>query len=84
MCLLENGATRGEQNIAATGRVDVVAPVATSCNARWRDQLVAAVERLTGRKVRTFLSGSSRPGESAVEVFVLEPGHGAAGAGVRG
>jgi hypothetical protein len=37
------------------------------------DQLVAAVERLTVRKVRTVLSGSSTPGESAVEVFVLEP-----------
>jgi hypothetical protein len=42
------------------------------------DQLVAAVERLTGRKVRTFLSGSSTPGESAIEVFVLEPDLGAA------
>ena len=41
------------------------------------DQLVAAVERLTGRKVRMFLSGSSTPGDSAVEVFVLEPDHGA-------
>jgi hypothetical protein len=39
------------------------------------DQLVAAVERLTGRKVRTFLSGSSTPGESVVQVFVLEPDH---------
>jgi hypothetical protein len=26
-----------------------------------------------GRKVRTFLSGSSTEAESAVEVFVLEP-----------
>ncbi len=37
------------------------------------DQLVAAVERLTQRKVRTFISGSSTAAESAVEVFVLEP-----------
>jgi len=40
--------------------------------------------RLTGRKVRTFLSGSSTPGESAVEVFVLEPDRGADGASARG
>ena len=40
-------------------------------------QLVAAVERLTGRRVRTFLSGSSTLGESAVEVFVLESDQGA-------
>jgi hypothetical protein len=48
------------------------------------DELVAAVERLTGRTVRTFLSGSSTAGESSVEVFVLEPDHGADSAGARG
>ena len=37
------------------------------------EQLTAAVERITGRTVRLFLSGSSTPGESSVEVFVLEP-----------
>jgi hypothetical protein len=36
-------------------------------------QLVAAVDRLTGRTVRTFLSGPSILGEGSVEVFVLEP-----------
>jgi uncharacterized protein YbcI len=38
------------------------------------DRLVACVERLTGRTVHSFLSGSSTRGESSVEVFVLEPG----------
>ena len=36
-------------------------------------QLIAAVERLTGRTVRTLLTGTSALGEDAVEVFVLEP-----------
>jgi len=36
-------------------------------------QLVATVERLTGRTVRSFLSGTSTHAESSVEVFVLEP-----------
>jgi uncharacterized protein YbcI len=35
-------------------------------------KLVSAVERLTGRKVKSFLSGMSTLGEDAVEVFVLE------------
>ena len=48
------------------------------------DQLVAAVEMLTGRKVRTFLSGSSTAGESAVEVFVLVPDDGANATGAGG
>ena len=35
-------------------------------------QLIAAVERLTRRTVRTFLSGSDKDGASAIEAFVLE------------
>ena len=34
---------------------------------------MAAVERLTERKVIKFLSGTSTPGDASVEVFVLEP-----------
>jgi uncharacterized protein YbcI len=83
VCLLENGATRGEQNIVAAGRADVVRLGRDILQRAMEDQL-AAVERLTGRKVRTFLSGSSTPGESAVEVFVLEPDHGADDAGAPG
>ncbi len=37
------------------------------------DELVAAVERLTERKVVKFLSGTSTLGDASVEVFVLEP-----------
>jgi uncharacterized protein YbcI len=76
VCLLENGATRGERNITAAGRADVVRLGRDILQRAMEDQLVAAVERLTGRKVRTFLSGSSTLGESAVEVFVLEPDQG--------
>jgi uncharacterized protein YbcI len=36
-------------------------------------QLVTAVERLTGRHVLSFLSGTSTLADSSVEVFVLEP-----------
>jgi uncharacterized protein YbcI len=84
VCLLENGATRGEQNIAAAGRADVVRLGRDILQRAMEDELVAAVERLTGRKVRTFLSGSSTPGDSAVEVFILEPDHRADEAGTRG
>ncbi len=37
------------------------------------NDLVAAVERLTERKVVKFLSGSSTLGDASVELFVLEP-----------
>jgi len=35
-------------------------------------QLIAAVERLTGRTVRVFLSGSDELGGSSIEAFILE------------
>ena len=84
VCLLENEATRGEQNIVAAGRADLVRLRRDILQRAMENRLVAAVERLTGRNVRTFLSGSSTAGESAVEVFVLEPDHGADGAATPG
>lgn len=35
-------------------------------------QLIVAVERLTGRNVRTFMSGTDEFGGSSVEAFVLD------------
>ena len=71
--LLEDGATRGERNIIAVGRADLVRLGRDVLQRSMEEQLVAAVERLTRRRVRLFLSGSSSLGESSVEVFVLEP-----------
>jgi uncharacterized protein YbcI len=71
--LLEDGATRAEVNLVAAGRPELVREQRDVLQRAMEAQLVAAIERLTGRTVRTFLSGSSTQGESAVEVFVLEP-----------
>jgi uncharacterized protein YbcI len=71
--LLEDGATRAEVNLVAAGRPELVREQRDVLQRAMEAQLVAAIERLTGRRVRTFLSGSSTHGESAVEVFVLEP-----------
>jgi uncharacterized protein YbcI len=73
VCLLENGATKAELNLVAAGRADLVRVVRDTLQRAMEVQLVAAVERLTGRQVRTFLSGMSTYAESSVEVFVLEP-----------
>jgi uncharacterized protein YbcI len=71
--LLEDGATRAEVNLVAAGRAELVRQQRDALQRAMEDDLVAAVERLTGRTVRTFISGLSTEGESAVEVFVLEP-----------
>lgn len=73
VCLLEDGATRGEENLATAGRADLVRQGRDVLQRAMEEQLVAVVERLTGRTVRLFLSGSSTLGESSVEVFVLDP-----------
>jgi uncharacterized protein YbcI len=73
VCLLENGATRAEVNLVAAGKAELVRLGRDALQRAMEAQLVAAVERLTGRKVRTFLSGISTTAESSVEVFVLEP-----------
>jgi uncharacterized protein YbcI len=73
VCLLEDGATRAEVNLVAAGKADLVRLQRDALQRAMEDQLVAAVERLTERKVQTFLSGLSTRGESSVEVFVLEP-----------
>jgi uncharacterized protein YbcI len=75
VCLLEDGATKGERNLVAAGRADLVRVGRDVLQRAMEEQLTAAVERITGRTVRLFLSGSSTPGESSVEVFVLEPEH---------
>ena len=73
VCLLEDGATKAESNLVAAGRDELVRVQRDALQRAQEPQLVAAVERLTGRTVRTFLSGTSRFGEDSVEVFVLEP-----------
>lgn len=73
VCVLEDGATKGEQNIAAAGRPDLVRLGRDVLQRSVEGELVAAIEELTGRTVRLFLSGSSTLGESSVEVFLLEP-----------
>jgi uncharacterized protein YbcI len=72
-CLLENGATKAEVNLAAAGKSELVRLQRDAVQRAMEPQLVDAVQRLTGRTVRIFLSGTSTPGEDSVEVFVLEP-----------
>ncbi len=73
VCLLEDGATKAEVNLVAAGEVGLVRSGREALQRAMETQLVAAVEQLTGRKVRTFLSGVSSLADSSVEVFVLEP-----------
>jgi Na+-translocating membrane potential-generating system (MpsC) len=73
VCLFEDGATRGERNLVAAGRSELVRLQRDALQRAMGPQLIAAVERLTNRNIRTFLSGTDEDGGSSIEVFVLEP-----------
>jgi uncharacterized protein YbcI len=73
ICLLENGATRGERNLVAAGYEELVRRQRQALQHAMAPQLIAAVERLTNRVVNAFLSGTDRTGQSSIEAFVLEP-----------
>ncbi len=73
ICVLEDGATNAEKNLAAAGKADLVRVQRDALQRAMASQLIAAVERLTHRTVRTFLSGSDETGGSSVEAFVLDP-----------
>jgi uncharacterized protein YbcI len=73
VCVLEDGATRAERTLVAAGQERLVRQNRDELQRAMEERLTACVERLTGRTVRSFLSGTSTPGDSSVEVFLLEP-----------
>src|SRR5438477_3207148 len=58
VCLFEDGATRAERNLVASGKADLVRHHRDALQYVMGPQLIAAVERLTNRTVRIFLSGT--------------------------
>jgi len=72
VCVFEDGATRAEQNLVAAGESELVQLQRAALQRAMGPLLIAAVERVTGRKVRTFLSGGDESGGSAIEAFLLE------------
>ena len=73
VCVLEDGATNAEKNLVAAGQADLVRQGRDALQRAMAAQLTEAVERLTQRTVRTFLSGSDYTGAASIEAFVLEP-----------
>lgn len=72
VCVLEDGATSAERNLVTAGRADLVRLQRDALQRAMGPQLIDAVERLTHRTVRTFLSGMDESGAAAVEMFLLE------------
>jgi uncharacterized protein YbcI len=73
LCLFEDSMTKAERSLVASGKDDVVRLLRDTSQRAMEVELRAAVERLTGQKVLSFLSGTATGGDASVEVFVLAP-----------
>lgn len=72
-CVLEDGATNAEKNLVAARKADLVRAQRDALQHAIAPRLIASVERLTSRTVRTFLNGADDTGGSSVEASVLDP-----------
>jgi uncharacterized protein YbcI len=71
--ILEDTFTKAERRLIEAGEELAVVSTRRTFQRTMADDLVAAVERIVGRKVYAFLSDQSAEPDVAVEVFVLEP-----------
>ena len=79
LCVLEDTMTQAERSLTAGGHEDFVLQVRHALQDTMQEDLIAAVEALTERKVAAFMSVNHIDPDIAAEVFVLdEPLDGAA------
>ena len=70
--LLEDTLTTAEHQLAVDGEEEFVLDIRRKFQKTMRDDLVAAVEGLGGRKVVAFMSDNTVEPDMALESFVLE------------
>ena len=70
---LRDSLTKAERTLAARGQALEVLAMRRAFQDTMREDLVAAVERLTHRKVEAFLSDNLHDPDVAVEIFLLVP-----------
>lgn len=76
ICFLEDLYTPVERTLLDGGEVEAVRETRLAFQRTMKEPFVAAIEEITHRKVRAFLSQVSFDPDISVEVFVLEPDHG--------
>ena len=65
--------TKAERKLADNGKSDLVLSLRKEFQRTMREDLIARVEELTGRKVVAFMSDNHIEPDLAIEAFVLEP-----------
>jgi uncharacterized protein YbcI len=71
--VLRDTLTKGERSLVRDGLSNMVLVTRKAYQGTMRDELVAAVERITGRTVAAFMSDNHLDPDMAIEAFVLEP-----------
>jgi uncharacterized protein YbcI len=71
--LLEDTLTKGERRLVAKGRDVRVLDYRAEFQEAMREDAIASIEKLTGRKVTAFMSANHIDPDLAAELFVLEP-----------
>jgi uncharacterized protein YbcI len=72
--VMQDTLTKAERSLVAAGKQDEVLQIRHSFQFAMRDDLVAAVERLTGQPVIAFMSDNHIDPDLACEILVLAPG----------
>ena len=72
VCFLSDLLTKGERSLIAAGKAEAVLAMRRSFQDAMRDDVVAVVERITGRKVTAFMSANHLDPDHAIESYVLD------------
>ncbi len=70
---LRDSLTKAERTLAERGQALEVLAMRRAFQETMREDLIAAVERLTHREVEAFLSDNLHEPDVAVEIFLLKP-----------
>jgi uncharacterized protein YbcI len=71
--ILEETLTKAERRLVEEGESDAVINTRRIFQRTMREDLIAAVEQIMGRRVAGFLSDQSTDPDVSAEIFVLEP-----------
>lgn len=70
---LRDSLTKAERTLAARGQATEVLAMRRAFQDTMREDLIGAVESLTGRTVEAFLSDNLHDPDVAVEIFLMDP-----------
>src|SRR4051794_11121141 len=73
VCMLEDTLTKGERVLADAGNHEAVLAMRHQFQEAMRDEAISEIERLTGRRVVSFMSTNHIDPDLAAELFVLGP-----------